>query len=231
MSIKSLYAALKSGIGVIGFTLLMVCGAVQGQAQRTIGREATDSVALRQLQDYMWRYPQSQLRDVYKFCFQDVFGVEHLLKDSTGALRYLEREIAESDPADWQQARFVYPLTLTGDYVRVDIGYVRDGVIAPEVMVAAMLQSARREEVATGSDLKQWQRRWESLLQLLETMHPRPLNFDEDREAIAAVLASGRYAMHHSVLFNRTYRQHYRIVRRDGFEALLVPLIEAARIK
>ena len=172
---------------------------------------------------YMHCYPQSQLRDVYKYCFQDYFGLEHLMSDSLAAVRYIEAEIRSADSTDWQRPLFYYPL-LKNNYVRVDIGYVRQGIIPLATMVSAMLQSSQPVDYDAG----QWHKRWQSLLALLNNPHcKKPLNYDEDYQLIEQTIKSGKYALHHSRLFNETYRQHYRIVRRDVFEQMLLPLIES----
>ncbi len=172
---------------------------------------------------YMQRYPQSQLRDVYKYCFQDCFGLEHLMSDSMAAVRYIENEIRSADSTDWQQPLFYYPL-LRNNYVRVDIGYVRQGIIPLGTLVSAMLQSSQPVDY----DVEQWHNRWQSLLELLKNPYcKKPLNYEEDYQLIEQTIKSGKYALHHSRLFNETYRQHYRIVRRDVFEQMLLPLIES----
>lgn len=176
------------------------------------------------LKMYMLRFPQSQLCDVYKYCFQDAFGLEHLLSDSMGAVRYIQYEIEHSDSADLQQPLFYYPL-LNNNYVRVDINYVRQGIIPMDVMVSAMLESATKIDY----DSAMWHSRWLGIARLLKGIEPQPLNYDEDYAAIEQLLSSGRYACHHSRLFNATYRQHYRIIRRDVFERSLLPLIEPKR--
>ena len=171
---------------------------------------------------YMQRYPQSQLRDVYKYCFQDYFGLEHLLTDSMATVQYIEYELNNSDTDDWRRPLFYYPL-LKNNYVRVDINYVRQGVIPLETLVSAMLRSAQ----PANFNSEEWHNRWHSLLQLLNNSHtPKPLNYEEDYQLIEQAIKSGQYAIHHSRLFNVTYRQHYRIVRRDVFERILLPLIE-----
>ena len=40
------------------------------------------------VQVYMDRFPESDLRDLYKYCFQDFFGPEHLISDSLGGELY-----------------------------------------------------------------------------------------------------------------------------------------------
>ena len=186
----------------------------------------SDNHTVHVVQDYMWRYPQSQLRDLYKFCFQDVFGLEHLLNDSLSAVRYIEYEMANSDSNDWRQPLFVYPLTLVNNYVRVDINYVRKGVVPMGVFVSAMLRSVENNVEARRIDKQSWPACWHSLLEVIERVTPRPLNFEEDKALIDEVLKKGEYAVHHSALFNATYHQHYRIIRRDVFEQLLAPLIQ-----
>ena len=77
-------------------------------------------------------------------------------------------------------------------------------------------------------DAEQWHSRWQSLLELLKNPYcKKPLNYEEDYQLIEQTIKSGQYALHHSRLFNETYRQHYRIVRRDVFEQMLLPLIES----
>ena len=195
--------------------------AYHGQVEQCLSSNLYEQYQCR-LQMYMKQYPQSQLRDVYKFCFQDFWGLEHLLSDSMGAVRYINYELEHSDSADWQRPLFCYPLP-QNNYVRVDINYVRQGIIPIGVLVSAMLQSAQDETC----DIDQWRSRWISILQMLKQIEPQPQNYDEDMAEITKLLDSGRYACHHSRLFNATYRQHYRIVRRDIFEKQLLPLIEA----
>lgn len=172
------------------------------------------------LQAYMTDYPQSQLCDVYKYCFQDYFGLEHLLTDSLAAVEYIEYELENSDPADWNRPLFCYPL-LDSNYCRVDINHVRQGIIPMGSLVSAMLESYRLEKEENGSPserLDEWRSRWSEIMLALKNVTPRPLNFEEDCEAIDELLSKGEYAFHHSRIFNEAYRQHYRIVRRDVLE-------------
>ena len=175
------------------------------------------------LKSYMERFPQSQLRDVYKFCFQDRFGLEHLLTDSLAAACYIENEIAVADSSDWDRQLFHYPL-LDSHYVRVDLGYVRQGIVPVSVLVSAMFQSSG--EPVTPSDIAEWKQQWHSIMATLEAASLRPLNYEQDSVVIDSLLDAGQYALHHSRLFNDTYRQHYRIVRNDIFKSRILPLIE-----
>ena len=206
--------------------LLLFIGVAPAQRHSTVTVGMGDSITERCLQDYMWRYPKSQLRDLYKFCFQDFFGLEHLLSDSAAAMRYLEYDISHADSSDWLQTPFVYPLTLKGDYVRVDINYVRMGVIPVELMVAAMMQSGRESPAVDKAAILAWKATWADIVRCLKNVTPRPLNYDEDSAEIDRMLAQDKYAIHHSQLFNTTYHQHYRIIKRDVFNRMLAPLLK-----
>jgi len=179
------------------------------------------------LQRYMDTYPQSQLCDVYKFCFQDFFGLEHLMTDSSAAAAYIEAELANADSTDWQRPPFAYYL-IDSNFVRVDINFIRQGRLSVDDMVNAMILSNNGKH-ADQDALATWRVKWDDIMLRLRSVKPRPLNFEADSAMIQELLDSGHYAMHHSELFNRTYRQHYRIVRRDVFESRLLPLINTPK--
>lgn len=179
------------------------------------------------VQVYMDRFPESDLRDLYKYCFQDFFGPEHLISDSLGAANYIEYELTHSDVDDWKQPLFFYPLGLMGNYVRVDINYVKQGIIPMDVFVSALLRGC--DEVPSGGEkMDYWKNLWERIAATAMMVTPRPGNWEADSKAIAEILADGRYALHHSSRFNSSYRQHYRIIRADIFERELLPLLSKA---
>ena len=40
------------------------------------------------------QYPKARLLDIYKSCFQDYMGAEHLVNDTASAKAYLDQELA-----------------------------------------------------------------------------------------------------------------------------------------
>ncbi|MBO4803746.1 MAG: hypothetical protein J5503_04290, partial [Muribaculaceae bacterium] len=53
---------------------------------------------------HMETYPKLRLLDIYKSCFQDFMGPEHLVADTASASAYLDRELdgmANETPAPW----------------------------------------------------------------------------------------------------------------------------------
>ena len=47
-------------------------------------------------------------------------------------------------------------------------------------------------------------------------------DFASDSAAIAQLLSDGKYVVHHSSRFNKTYSPHYRIIRKDVLERIEV---------
>ena len=55
-----------------------------------------DQKAIRQMcKDIHAQYPKATLQDVYKTCYQDYFGAEHLVRDTASARFYLHQELEE----------------------------------------------------------------------------------------------------------------------------------------
>ena len=212
---------------ITGFAALFAVTALSscnGGGKTADNNEVSPELAV--MQRYMDTYPQSQLRDMYKFFFQDFFGAEHLITDSAASLGYIEYELSNADSSDWNLPRFYYPLGTDSNYWRVDVGYVRDGVLTAGQLTSALLRSANPSDSAEKPSIETWRRHWESILALLPQIDPQPQCIETDSAIIDSLLVSGHYAMHHSKLFNGTYHQHYRIIRRDIFEAEILPLLK-----
>ena len=187
------------------------------------------------LAQYMETYPQAQLRDIYKSCFQDVFGVAHLISDTQACVRYLENEMkVMDDKLEVVDERFTvtvidgcrvsdYEYTLPDShFVRLDLHAVADGRVPQELLVDLLMESAATPPCMTQEE---WVARWRELKAAAETLEPRPEGFEEDAAAIDSLLAGGDYVMHHSSRYNEVYNPHYRLIRRDLFEQHIRPLL------
>ena len=173
------------------------------------------------LADYMRRFPQAQLQDVYKLCFQDTYGPGHIISDSLHCLQGILDEMQRMDTADTRYPDYEYTCT-GGNYVRVNLRVLQDGRVPLQQFVQLLMQSATLQHPM---EVSEWCGRWDDLLAVLDTVEPRPLNYEEDAANIRAVLESGETAVHHSRHFNEAYAPHYRIIRRDLFDKELLPLI------
>lgn len=165
-------------------------------------------------------YPEATLQDIYKGCFQDRFGPAHILTNRDAAKNYILREVSSADSfgcADYE------PCGNRGDYYRVNLRLVADGIISADELTDALMQSAQGVDTAMISG---WRREWCEIQHVVETMPQRPKNFSKDSTEIAELLNSGKYVMHHSKAFNENYNPHYRIIKRDVFHTQLLPKLK-----
>lgn len=156
-------------------------------------------------------YPAATLQDVYKSMFQDRFGVAHMLNDHKAVRTYIEEELAACEGAC---SNYYEPCGWRGDYIRVDLRAVRDGVISLDDLTRSFVRSAQYATTADSTALADWQREW---YRIMDSCHEQLANlkgFDEDSTKIAAMLAQGMYVVHHSPQFAEAYHPHYRIVHR-----------------
>ena len=170
------------------------------------------------LTKYMERFPESNLQDVYKLCFQDFFGPAHLLSDESAAENRIKRELyAQSNN------KFVYePTGFQSNYYRVNLALIQIGTIPFENFFDAFKRSAEVENPIT---LEQWAELWTKIVAVAEKITPQPKNFEADKAFIAEQMAQGNYVIDHSKQFNKAYNFRYRIIRKDIFEKELLPFI------
>ena len=169
---------------------------------------------------YMAMFPESSLQDVYKWSFQDVFGPAHLVADTASSAAYIRSELAMYRP---NPATPDYDYTgPDGRFVRVNLSVVADGRVSTELLVDALVRSSRQKPAMT---VAEWREQWSRYVEILQTVEPRPLNFETDEKNIDSLLSMGQYVVHHSAHFNETYSYFYRIITRETFEQEILPLI------
>ena len=164
-------------------------------------------------------YPEARLLDIYKSCFQDFMGAEHLVGDIASARNYLEQEVASTSSEDllpW----YYEPCGLDGRYVRVSLRAIHDGLITTDELLDAFVNSANATDRPT---VEQWSARWHDILEKIDGMKLDLPYFEQDKQFIDSVLAQGKYAISHSPEYREAYKPHYRIVRRDIFEQEFLP--------
>ena len=164
------------------------------------------------------RYPALRLLDLYKSCFQDYMGAEHLVTDSEAAARYLNEELqTATDYPSW----YSEPCGIEGRYVRVSLVAVKNGKLTSQQLLDAFLQSANRERPS----VKKWKRRWHNIFRTIDKMHLNLPHYDEDRNYIDSILSRGEYAISHSPEYRSAYHPHYRIVERHIYDQEIKPFL------
>lgn len=167
-------------------------------------------------------YPQSRLLDIYKSCFQDYMGAEHMLGDTASVKAYLDYELAQIDTAD--TTLWLYePCGIEGNYVRVNLMAVKAGLLAEDVLLDAFIRTANG---AKRPAVEVWRERWGEIVAVIDAMSLNLPYYIEDKQSIDELLAKGKYAISHSLEYREAYRPHYRIVERAIFESEIKPLIE-----
>ena len=175
------------------------------------------------VQQQLDAYPKSRLLDIYKSCFQDYMGAEHLVTDRQQVKQYLDQELttAATDPQPWW---YYEPCGPQGRYVRVALRAVTDGLVSNDVLLDAFVRSAN---ASARSSVKSWSKQWHQMLDTIGLMEVRLLKLGTDHQFIDSVLSVGNYAISHSPDYREAYHPHYRIVERGIFERELKPLLEA----
>ena len=168
-------------------------------------------------------YPQLRLLDIYKSCFQDYLGPEHLISDRAAVEAYLDKELAT--PID-QTAVLPYyePCGTQGRHVRVNLSAVQQGIITKQVLLDAFVRSANGKHPT----VKSWAKQWRKMARTIDAMHLNLPRYDQDRSFIDSVLNAGLYAISHSPEYRNAYRPHYRIVERDIFNREMKAVLDQA---
>ena len=170
----------------------------------------------------METYPQSRLLDIYKSCFQDYMGAEHLVTDRQRVKAYLDEELNTTTLEDLLPWLYE-PCGAEGNYVRVSIRTIKEGIISPDLLLDAFIRSANP---GNRPSVESWCGRWHEILEVIDTMNINYPNYTADKLFIDSILSIGKYAISHSPEYREAYHPHYRIVERNIFEREILTLIE-----
>ena len=173
------------------------------------------------VQKQMETYPKSRLLDIYKSCFQDYMGAEHLVSDRQRVKAYLDEEL-QSTSLDSLMTWLYEPCGVDGRYVRVSIRAIKEGLIKEDMLLDAFIRSANTSERPS---VESWRDRWHVIIGTIEQMQLQLPNYDKDKQFIESILSAGKYAISHSPEYREAYHPHYRIVEKGIFEREIKPLI------
>jgi hypothetical protein len=174
----------------------------------------------------MESYPQSRLLDIYKSCFQDYMGAEHLVSDKDRVKAYLDEEL-NTTTLDELMPWYYEPCGIDGNYVRVSIRAVKEGIMTEDLLLDAFIRSANNPRRPT---IEAWRDRWHEIIGTIDEMHLNLPNYLEDKQFIDSVLSKDKYAISHSPEYREAYHPHYRIVERVIFEQEILPQIQKCNI-
>ncbi len=169
-------------------------------------------------------YPHLHLIDIYKSCFQDYMGAEHLVTDREQVKAYLDKELNSTTP-DELPSWYYEPCGTDGRFVRVSLKTVSEGLISEETLLDAFIRSADMKRPT----VKSWSKKWHKMIKRIERMKLNLPEYDKEKQFIDSIISAGKYALSHSSDYRETYHPHYRIVERKIFEKELKPLLSNHR--
>ncbi len=172
------------------------------------------------IENQMQIYPESTLRDLYKNFFQDRFGPGHIVSDTTSAGAYLREELAAAQRFDGLPYE---PTGYNGNFYRVNLSLVKDGIIPYAVYFDAFVRSVNS---IRPMPVEGWKKEWALISSVISDMDLHLNGYKRDSLEIDSLLGQGKNVMHHSRSFTDTYDPHYRIIGKQIFEEELLPLIE-----
>ena len=170
----------------------------------------------------MQTYPKSRLLDIYKSCFQDYMGAEHLVSDRQRVKAYLDEELQTTN-LDELMTWYYEPCGVNGQYVRVSIRAIKENLVSEDLLLDAFIRSANSDKRPT---VESWRDRWHKIIGTIDQMGLNLPHYQQDRTFIDSILSVGKHAISHSPEYREAYRPHYRIVEMSIFENEIKPLIE-----
>ena len=84
-------------------------------------------------------YPQLRLLDLYKSCFQDYMGAEHLVSDRQRVKAYLDDELNTTSIDDLMPWNYE-PCGIDSNYYRVSIRTIKESVISEDLLLDAFIR-------------------------------------------------------------------------------------------
>ena len=170
----------------------------------------------------MQAYPKSRLLDIYKSCFQDYMGAEHLVLDRQRVKAYLDEEL-NTTSLDDLMPWYYEPCGIDSSYYRVSIRAIKESLVSEDLLLNAFIRSANTENRPS---VESWSKRWHKIIGTIDQMKLDLPNYQEDKQFIDSVLSVGKYAISHSPDYREAYHPHYRIVERSIFEKEIKNLID-----
>lgn len=169
----------------------------------------------------MSNYPESQLVDIYKNFFHDKFGPGHMIPDSASAGAYIRRELQSViGPSQVNRAEVT---GWEGNFVRVDLAVLKEGLISYQVFIEAFMESAQG---GVPPAVDEWRGEWRRIERIVKRLYPDIPEFEKDSRFLDSLMVAGKYVVHHSQAYSNEYNPHYRLFKKTVYETRLQPLLD-----
>lgn len=169
-------------------------------------------------------YPTSQYRDVYKNFMQDFFGPGHLLNDTAASGKYLRYELNTTEVFDGPDYE---PTGFQGNFYRVNLKLIKENIIPYDIFFDNFVESVQGINPPDGET---WMEIWDEIDNEITGLNLHFENEEKDRHDLNTQFEAGDYIAHHSDIYNETVNFHYRIISREKFSNVILPLIKASTL-
>ena len=176
------------------------------------------SILLEQIENH----PNQTLQDVYKSCYQDEYGPGHLISNESSAINSLLQEINTIEK-DYTPVTLFEQTGIYGNYLRVDLTLVRDGIIPFFVLFRALTISAT---IGGQKSDENWSTIWSEIVEGIKREGLKFEHFEEDLANLDTISKSEDKVVHHSEMYENVYHPHYRIIEKNAFEKFIKPFIK-----
>ena len=159
------------------------------------------------------QYPEANLQDVYKTCYQDFFGAEHLMQDTAAARKYLRYELKELRNERVKELKseggmpMREPTGFRHRFERINLATVVNGEMSEDELLRLFIDAAGKDNAVHD----RWAEEWTQIEAI--ALEVQPAWQDEELQALLHEAANNRQAVRHSENFRNTYKPHYRIIR------------------
>ena len=158
-------------------------------------------------EDIHEHYPVATLQDIYKTCYQDFFGAEHLMTDTAAARIYLQTELSACSDEDLSAMPMYEPTGFRHRFMRVNLALVLQNELTQEELLHSFIVAAGKNNAQHAN----WQQEWQQIERIALQVNPDWADTALQDELHQA--AELKAAVRHSEQFRSTYHPHYRIVR------------------
>lgn len=167
-----------------------------------------ESKSIRQMcEEIHTQYPSATLQDVYKTCYQDYYGAEHLMSDTVAARQYLQMELDECRDTDMSLMPKREPTGFRHRFTRMNLACVVEGELTEKQLLAQFIEAASKDNALGDAWAEEWKKIERVALQVCPDWANEPL------QAELRLAAEGNHAVRHSEAFRKAYNPHYRIAR------------------
>lgn len=155
------------------------------------------------------RYPAATLQDVYKTCYQDFFGAEHLMQDTAAARKYLRYELEElrSEGVNECWMPLYEPTGFRHRFERIHLALVVNGTVTEDDLLRLFIDAAGKDNALHD----RWADEWSEIERI--ALEVQPAWQDAELQTLLRQAAAGNRAVRHSESFRNSYKPHYRIIR------------------